>query len=112
MKLFGRWDWAVSSQNRATFSITENGSHSIDGGTICPINCQHAAGDGYAAQFSDVHMFGSNTVNEFRWGYVRGATGLRLAARGWDICRKSAGPTLTRTFFRTSLSTERAVTEA
>jgi hypothetical protein len=82
MKEFGRWDWAVSSQNRATFSITENGNHSIDGGTICPINCQNAAGDGYDAQFSDVHMFGSSTVNEFRWGYVRGGNWFTPGSEG------------------------------
>src|ERR1035437_6301946 len=71
MKEFGRWDYNITSKNRATFSISEHGNRSISGGTICPINCQHSTGYGYDAQFSDVHMFSPNVVNEFRWGFVR-----------------------------------------
>jgi hypothetical protein len=71
MKEFGRWDYNITSKNRATFSISEHGNRNVNGGTICPINCQRSTGDGYDAQFSDVHMFSPNVVNEFRWGFVR-----------------------------------------
>jgi hypothetical protein len=70
-KEFGRWDYNVSAKNRATFSISEHGNTSLGAGTICPINCQHSTGDGYDSQFSDVHMFSPNVVNEFRLGFVR-----------------------------------------
>ena len=102
MKEFGRWDWAVSKQNRATFSITEHGAHNISGGTICPINCQHSTGDGYAAQLSDVHMFGANIVNEFRFGFVRqgnwftpGSEGLGYPAKlGFQYARADVFPNI------------------
>lgn len=102
MKEFGRWDWSVSSKNRATFSISEHGTHSISGGTICPINCQHSTGDGYDAQFSDVHMFGPATVNEFRWGFVRqgnwftpGSEGLGYPAKiGWQYAAADVFPNI------------------
>ena len=102
MKEFGRWDWSVSSKNRATFSISEHGTHSISGGTICPINCQHSTGDGYDAQFSDVHMFGPATVNEFRWGFVRqgnwftpGSEGLGYPAKiGWNFAAADVFPNI------------------
>ncbi len=64
-------DYNVSTKNRVTFSITEHGNTSLGAGTICPINCQHSTGDGYDAQFSDVHLFSPNVVNEFRLGFVR-----------------------------------------
>jgi hypothetical protein len=70
-KEFGRIDYNVSAKNRVTFSITEHGNTSLGAGTICPINCQHSTGDGYDLQFSDVHLFSPNVVNEFRLGFVR-----------------------------------------
>ena len=71
MKEFGRWDANLSDNDRMTFSISEHGSHTISGGTVCPINCQHSTADGYDAQISEVHTFSPSVVNEFRWGFVR-----------------------------------------
>lgn len=70
-RLFGRWDYNVSNKNRATFSINERGAHGNGGGTECPINCQNNTGDGYAAQFSDVYVFGPSVINEVRLGFAR-----------------------------------------
>jgi hypothetical protein len=68
---FGRLDYNIRSNNRLTFSITEHSSHSVSGGTSCPINCQHSTADAYDAQVSDVHTFSPTVVNEFRFGFAR-----------------------------------------
>jgi hypothetical protein len=102
IKEFGRWDYNFSNQNRATFSISEHGTRGIDGGTICPINCQNSTGDGYDAQFSDVHMFSPATVNEFRLGFVRqgnwftpGSEGLGYPAKiGWQFAAANVFPNI------------------
>jgi len=102
MKEFGRWDYNVSSKNRLTFSISEHGSHSISGGTVCPINCQHSTGDGYDAQLSDVHTFSPAIVNEFRWGFVRqgnwftpGSEGLGYPAKiGFQFAKADVFPNI------------------
>jgi hypothetical protein len=102
MKEFGRFDYNVTSKNRLTFSISEHGSHSISGGTVCPINCQHSTGDGYDAQISDVHMFSPGVVNEFRWGFVRqgnwftpGSEGLGYPAKiGFQFAKADVFPNI------------------
>ena len=102
MKEFGRWDYTITSQNRATFSISEHGGHSISGGTICPINCQHSTFDGYDAQLTDVHTFSPSTVNEFRLGFVRqgnwftpGSEGLGYPAKiGWQFAQADVFPNI------------------
>ena len=102
MKEFGRWDYNVSTNNRVTFSITEHGTHSISGGTVCPINCQHSTADGYDAQLSDVHTFGPTVVNEFRWGFVRqgnwftpGSEGLGYPAKiGFQFAKADVFPNI------------------
>jgi hypothetical protein len=101
-KEFGRWDYNITSANRATFSVSEHDTHSISGGTICPINCQHSTADGYAAQFSDVHMFSASVVNEFRWGFVRqgnwytpGSLGLGYPAKiGFQFAKADVFPNI------------------
>jgi hypothetical protein len=68
---FGRLDYNITSNNRLTFSIAEHSSHSVNGGTSCPVNCQHSTGDAYDAQVTDVHTFSPTVVNEFRFGFAR-----------------------------------------
>ncbi len=99
-RLFGRWDYNVSSKNRVSFSMAERGAHGNGGGNECPINCQNQTGDGYAGQLSDVHTFSPTVVNEFRWGYARqgnwfvpAGLGLGYPAKvGWQFAKADMFP--------------------
>ncbi len=68
---FGRLDYNITTKNRLTFSITEHSSTSINGGTSCPVNCQHSNAAAYNAQVTDVYTFSPTVVNEFRYGFAR-----------------------------------------
>ncbi|HWD98784.1 MAG TPA: TonB-dependent receptor [Bryobacteraceae bacterium] len=102
MREFGRLDYNTSSKNRITFSITEHGSTSKSGGTICPINCQHSTGEGYDAQISDLYSFSPTVINEFRWGFVRqgnwftpGSEGLNYPQKlGWNFAAANVFPNI------------------
>jgi Carboxypeptidase regulatory-like domain/TonB dependent receptor len=88
VKNFGRLDFNLSNKHRLTFSITEHGTRNVDGGTICPINCQRSVGDGYAAQVSDVYAFSPGVVNEFRWGFVRQGNWFTPSSEGLNYPQK------------------------
>ena len=113
-RLFGRWDYSVSSKNRVAFSMAERGSHGNGGGTECPINCQNQTADGYAGQLSDVHVFSPTVVNEFRLGFARqgnwfvpAGLGLGYPAKlGWQFAKADMFPgiNITGTGGNTSLN--------
>ncbi len=71
LREFGRLDFNITSNNRLTFSIDEHSTHSVSGGTSCPVNCQHSTAGAYDAQVTDVHTFSPTVVNEFRFGFAR-----------------------------------------
>jgi hypothetical protein len=122
VKNFGRLDFNLSSKHRVTFSITEHGTRNVDGGTICPINCQRSVGDGYAAQISDVYTISPGIVNEFRWGFVRqgnwftpGSEGLNYPSKlGWTFADANVFPNIniTGTGGNTSLNPADSATSA
>ena len=103
-RYFGRLDYAITQNNRLTFSDTqgdelENGANPV---TACPIGCQIGDVDNNNAQVTDVWNISPRTVNEARFGYTDqlnffadAGTNTGIPAKlGWQFAKADVLPTV------------------